>query len=82
MQARSSEEFLQGPFHGTPLREALKRMMLSKVVPGRLKTQECEQGNGHAKLPVPYILEKDELQEAVDTTANSIKLTLPGKVES
>ena len=44
--------------------------------------QECEQGNGRVRVkpPIPYIPEKDELQEAVESTA-SIKLTLPTKVE-
>jgi hypothetical protein len=53
---------------------------MSKAVPGRLKPQECKQGSGRVKLPIRYIPEKDELQEAVESTA-SIKLTLPTKVE-
>ena len=53
---------------------------MSKAVPDGLKPQECEQGSGRVKPPIPYIPEKDELQEAVESTA-SIKLTLPTKVE-
>ena len=53
---------------------------MSKAVPEGLKPQECEQGSGWVKPPIPYIPEKDELQEAVESTA-SIKLTLPTKVE-
>jgi hypothetical protein len=75
------KSFFKAIFIGTPLGKALKRMTLSKAVPDGLKPQECEQGSCHAKLPIPYIPEKGKLQEAVDTTANSIKLTLPGKVE-
>ena len=36
--------------------------------------------SSQVKLTMPFILEKDELQEAVESTA-SIKLTLPTKVE-
>jgi hypothetical protein len=36
--------------------------------------------SGRVKLPIPYIPEKDKLQEAVESTA-SIKLTVPTKVE-
>jgi len=53
---------------------------MSKAVPDRLKPQECEQGRRRVKLPIPYIPEKDELQEAVESTA-SINLTLLTKVE-
>jgi len=53
---------------------------LSKAVPDGLKPQKCERGSGRVKPPIPYIPEKDELQEAVESTA-LIKLTLPTKVE-
>jgi hypothetical protein len=75
------KSFFSALFIGTLLGKALKRMPLSKAVPDGLELQECERGSGHAKLPIPYILQKDELQEAVETTANMIKLTLPGKGE-
>ena len=68
-------------FMGTPLVTCLKRMKRSKAVLDRLKPQECKQGSGHGKPPKPCILEKDELQEAVEATANMIKVTLLGKVE-
>jgi hypothetical protein len=51
---------------------------MSKAVPDGLKPQEGERGSGLVKLPIPYILEKDDLQEAVESNA-SIKLTLPTK---
>jgi hypothetical protein len=66
-------------FVGTPLGIALGNLKMSKTVPDELKSQECERGSGREKLPIPYIPEKDELQEAVETAA-SIKLTLPTKV--
>ena len=69
VQFRSSEELFQGPIHGTPLGTALKRITHSKAAPDGLKS------------PILYIQEKDELQEAVDATANTIKLTLPDKLE-
>jgi hypothetical protein len=73
--------FFNALFIGTPLGVALKRMMLSKAVPDGQQNQDYEQGNGHAKLPIPYIMEKDEFQEAGDAAVNTSKLTLPGKVE-
>jgi hypothetical protein len=53
---------------------------MSKTVPDGLTLWECKQGSGRVKPPIPYIPEKDELQEAVESTA-SIKLTLTTKVE-
>ena len=53
---------------------------MSKTVPDGLKPQECERGSGQVKLSIPYIPEKDELQEAVESTT-SIKLTILTKVE-
>ena len=57
-------------------------MMLSKADLDGLKPQECKQGSGHAKQPIPYIPEKNELQEAVEATATTIKLTKQGGVVS
>ena len=67
-------------FLGTPLDIALRNTKISKAVPEGLKPQECKRGSFRVKPPIPYIPEKDELQEAVESTA-SIKLTLPTKVE-
>ncbi len=53
---------------------------MSKAVPKGLKPQECERGSSGVKPPIPYIPEKDDLQEAIESNA-SIKLTLPTKVE-
>jgi hypothetical protein len=36
---------------------------------------------GRGKPPIPYIPKKDVIQEAVDSSANMLKLTLPHKVE-
>ena len=52
-----------------------------KVAPGGLKPQECERNVGRSKPPIPYIPKKDVLQEAVESSANTLKLTLPHKVE-
>ena len=52
-----------------------------KVAPEGLKPQECERNVGRSKPPIPYIPEKDVIQEAVDSGANTLKLTLPHKVE-
>ncbi len=53
---------------------------MSKAVPEGLKPQECEHGSIRVILPIPYIAEKDDLNEAVESSA-TIKLTLPTKVE-
>ncbi len=52
-----------------------------KVAPGGLKPQECERTVGRSRPPIPYIPEKDVIQEAVDSSANMLKLLLPHKVE-
>ena len=78
--SRCPKELFQGFFVGTPLSIALRNLKMSKAVPDRLKPQDCKRGNGQVKPPIPYIQEKDKLQEAVESTA-SIKLTLPTKVE-
>ena len=36
---------------------------------------------GRSKPPIPYIPEKDVIQEAIDSSANMLKLTLPHKVD-
>ena len=56
-------------------------MSHAKVAPERLKPQECEQNVGRSKPLIPYIPKKDVLQEVVDSSANTLKLTLPHKVE-
>ena len=67
-------------FVGTPLGKALENLKMSKAVLERLKPQECERGSGRVKPPIPYIPEKDDLNEAGESSA-TIKLTLPTKVE-
>ena len=56
-------------------------MSHAKVAPEELKPQECERNAGRSKPPILYIPEKDVIQEAVDSSANTLKLTLPHKVE-
>jgi hypothetical protein len=56
-------------------------MSHTKVAPEGLNPQECERNMGRSKPPIPYIPKKDVLQEAVDSSANTLKLTLPHKVE-
>ncbi len=78
---KEPQSFFKALFIETKLGETLKKMTLSKAVPEGLKPQECECGSGRNKPPIPYIPEKDELQEAVESGTSMIKLTLPGKVE-
>jgi hypothetical protein len=56
-------------------------MSHAKVAPEGLKPQECERNTGRSKPLILYIPEKDVLQEAVDSSANMLKLTLPYKVD-
>jgi hypothetical protein len=56
-------------------------MSIVKVAPERLKPQECERNAGWSKPPIPYIPEKDVIEEAVDSSVNTLKLTLPQNVE-
>ena len=53
----------------------------TKVAPEGLKPQDCERDAGRSKPPIPYIPKKDVIQEAVDSSVNTLKLTLPHKVE-
>jgi hypothetical protein len=56
-------------------------MSHAKVAPVGLQPQKCERNTGRSKPTIPYIPEKDVLQESVDSSANTLKLTLPHKVE-
>ena len=78
---KGPRSFFKALFIGTKLGETLKKMTLSKAVPEGLKPQECECGSGRNKPPIPFIPEKDKLQEAVESGTSTIKLMLPGKVE-
>ena len=52
-----------------------------KAAPEGLKPQECEENAGGSKPLIPDISEKDVIQEVVDSSANTSKLTFPHKVE-
>jgi hypothetical protein len=56
-------------------------MSHTKVAPEGLKPQECERNMGRSKPPIPYIPEKDVIQGTIDSSTNTLKLTLPYKVE-
>ena len=74
-----AKKFFQGPVCWDPLGKALENLKMSKAFPEGLKPQECERGSGRARPPIPYIPEKDDLNEAGESA--TIKLTLPTKVE-
>ena len=78
---RAPKSFFKALFIGTSLGATAARMSHAKVAPEGLKSQECERNAGRSKPPIPYIPEKDVLQEAVESSANTLKLTLPHKVE-
>ena len=59
----------------------MRRMSHMKVAPEGLKSKECERNMGRSTPPIPYIPEKDVIQEVIDSSANTLKLTLPHKVE-
>ena len=52
-----------------------------KVASEGLKPQECERNAGRSRPPIPYIPEKDVIQEATDSSTNTLKLMLPHRVE-
>ena len=79
-EQNAPKSFYMALFIGTSLGEALKDLNMSYAVLDRLKPQECKRGSSRVKPPIPFIPEKDKLQEAVKSTA-LIKLTLPTKVE-
>ncbi len=63
------------------LGDAGARISNANVAPEGLKPQECKRNMGRSKHLIPYIPEKDIRQEAVDSSANMLKLMLPHKVE-
>ena len=69
------QSFFKALFIGTHLGIALGRMSHVKVAPEGLKPQECERNTGRSKPPILYVPENDVLQEAVDSSANTLKLT-------
>ena len=55
---------------------------MRKAVLDGLNSQECKQGSGYVKPPIPYIPENDERQEAVNASATTtIKLALLSKLD-
>ena len=56
-------------------------MSHAKVAQEELKPQECERNANRSKPLIPYIHEKDVIQEAIDSSANMLKLMFPHKVE-
>ena len=75
------QSFFKALFIGTKQGDTLKRMTLTKAFPEGLTPQECEHGSEKNNPPIPYILKKDKLQEAIKTGAFTIKLMLLHKVE-
>ena len=78
---RTPKSFFKALFIGTRLGATATRMSHAKAAPEGLRPEECERNAGRIKPPIPYIPEKDILQEAVESSANTLKLTLPHKVE-
>ena len=55
-------------------------MSFRKSVPDGLKPQEVERNSTH-KAPIPYVPERDELQESLELKQQYTKLTQPNGVE-
>ena len=83
IQKGALKNFFKALFINTPVITALKKMSTAKSTPEGLKPQECERSSGWSKPPIPYMSKRDAVQKslAVDNTANTMKLTLPGNVE-
>jgi len=75
------KSFFKALFIIMHFRTSLRRMSHLRTVPDRLKPQECKKNAGWSKTHIPYIPEKDVLQEALDISVNSLTLTMPHKVE-
>ncbi len=75
------EEFFKALFVGRCLGATAARMSHAKVAPEGLKPQECERNVDRSKPPIPCIPKKHNLQEVVESSANTLELTLPHKVE-
>jgi len=73
------KSFFKALFINTPLGVAFKWMTTSKSVPGGLKPQEWERSPGRNKPPIPYIPEKDTIQDT--SFDRTMKIMLPNKVE-
>ena len=78
---RTPKSFFKALFIGTHLGATATRMSHAKAAPEGLRPEECKRNAGRIKPPIPYIPEKDVIQEAVESNANTLKLTLPHKVE-
>ena len=52
-------------------------MSHAKAAPEGLRPEECKRNAGRIKPSIPYIPEKDILQEVVESSVNMLKLTLP-----
>ncbi len=57
-------------FVGTPIKKAPENLKMNKAVPEGLKPQECERGSSQVRPPIPYIPEKDDLKEAMESNAS------------
>ena len=77
---RTPKSFFKALFLGTRLEDISTRMSHAKVAPEGLKPQECERNVGRSRPPIPYVPEKDIIQEVVDSSANMLKLMLPHRV--
>jgi hypothetical protein len=73
--------FFKDLFIGTCLGAALRRMSPWKTVPGEPKPQECKRNAGQSKSPMQRIHKKGVMQDAINSSANTLKLTLPHKVK-
>ncbi len=56
-------------FVGTPLGNILENLKMSKAVPEGFKPQECERRGSRVRPPIPYIPEKEDLNEAGESSA-------------
>ena len=79
--SKDCEAFFKPLFIGTKLGDSLKMTTLTKAVSEGLKPQECEHGSSRNKPIIPCVPKNDKLQEDIETSASTIKLFFPHKVE-
>ena len=74
------KSFFKKLFFGTELGRSLEKMSQAKLIPDGLKTSECER-NLNYRPPIPYVPDKDIVQDSVAAKHPADKVKLPGNLE-
>ena len=72
--------YFKSLFIGTERGRTLEKMSQAKVVPDSLKASECERNLNYCP-PIPYVPDKDIVQDSVAAKHPAVKVKLPGNLE-